>query len=230
MTTPTSRRTFLMAAGTFAVANPLLRGVAGAVPAPVTTSLPRTPSGDLGPFYPVDHPSNTDFDLTRVRAGGPRASGQLIEVSGRVLDRDGAPQAHARLEIWQANAVGRYSHPGDTRADAPLDPNFQGYADVRADAAGRFRILTVRPGMYPVDGQFARSPHIHLDIRGRQRRLITQMYFEDTDAKLLAEDKLLQHDMWGSTNPLPPTIFAKQRKERSTLDAQALLYNFDVVL
>ena len=147
-----------------------------------------------------------------------------------MLYRDGTPQANARLEIWQANAVGRYAHPGDTRADAPLDPNFQGYADVRADADGRFRILTVRPGLYPVDGLFQRSPHVHFDIRGRQRRLITQMYFDDTDAKVLAEDKLLQHDMWGKTSPLPSTIFAKLQKERSRLDASALRYEFDIVL
>ena len=172
--------------------------------------------------------------------GGPADAGlgdaeafsaaELIEVSGRVLYRDGTPQANARLEIWQANDVGRYAHPGGTRADAPLDPNFQGYADVRADANGGFRILTIKPGLYPVDGVFERSPHIHFDIRGRQRRLVTQMYFDDTDATVLAQDKLLQHDMWGRTNPLPSTIFAKLRNERSTLDASARHYKFDVVL
>ena len=147
-----------------------------------------------------------------------------------MLYRDGTPQANARLEIWQANDVGRYAHPGDTRADAPLDPNFQGYADIRADAKGGFRILTIKPGLYPVDGMFQRSPHIHFDIRGRQRRLVTQMYFEDTAATLLAQDKVLQHDMWGNINPLPSTIFAKLQKERSTLDAAARRYQFDIVL
>jgi protocatechuate 3,4-dioxygenase beta subunit len=148
-----------------------------------------------------------------------------------VLYRDGTPQANARLEIiWQANSVGRYAHPGDTRADAPLDPNFQGYADIRADANGSFRILTVKPGLYPVDGTFNRSPHIHFDIRGRQRRLITQMYFDDTDAAVLAQDRLLQHDMWGTTNPLPSTIFAKRQTDPSRLDPKARHYTFDVVL
>lgn len=226
-----------MAAGTFAasgVSSLLLRRLARAEPshlapraAPAT--LPRTPSGDLGPFYPVEHPRDTDFDLTRVRDGAGRARGQLIEVSGRVLGRDGTPQANARLELWQANAVGRYAHAGDARADVPLDPNFQGYADVQADGEGRFRILTVRPGVYPVDGH-VRSPHIHFDVRGRQRRLITQMYFDDTEAKLLAQDPLLQHDLWGKTDPLPSTIFARLQKERSTLDATALRYQFDIVL
>lgn len=236
---PTSKRMFLMATGAFAAfgaSSLLLRRFvraddsAATRPAAGDKTLPRTPSGDLGPFYPVEQPLDTDFDLTRVRESGPRARGELIEISGRVLYRDGTPQANARLEIWQANDVGRYAHPGDTRADAPLDPNFQGYADVRADANGGFRILTVRPGAYPVDGMFQRSPHIHFDIRGRQRRLVTQMYFDDTDAKVLAQDKLLQHDMWGSANPLPSTIFAKLQKERSTLDASARRYEFDIVL
>jgi protocatechuate 3,4-dioxygenase beta subunit len=230
MPTSMSKRTFLQTA-TFGVASLLLRRFAHAENvAPATTSLARTPSGDLGPFYPVDHPLDTDFDLTRLRDGAARASGELIEVSGRVLAHDGTPQANARLELWQANAVGRYAHPGDTRADVPLDPNFQGYAEVRADADGRFRILTVRPGTYPVAGIFQRSPHIHFDIRGRQRRLITQMYFDDTDAKVLAEDQVLLHDMWGKPGPLPSTIFAKRQKERPRLDASALRYDFDIVL
>lgn len=236
---PTSKRTFLMAAGvfaTFGASSLLLRRLVRADnseasrPLGGDKTLPRTPSGDLGPFYPVEAPLDTDLDLTRVRESGPRARGELIEVAGRVLYRDGTPQANARLEIWQANAVGRYAHPGDTRADAPLDPNFQGYADLRADANGDFRILTIKPGLYPVDGIFQRSPHIHFDIRGRQRRLVTQMYFDDTDAAVLAQDKLLQHDMWGRTSPLPSTIFAKLQKERSTLDASARHYQFDIVL
>jgi protocatechuate 3,4-dioxygenase beta subunit len=234
----TSKRMFLKATGAFAAfgaSSLLLRRFvhaddSAATPSAGDTTLPRTPSGDLGPFYPVEPPLDTDFDLTRVRDSGPRARGELIEVEGRVLYRDGTPQANARLEIWQANDVGRYAHPGDTREGAPLDPNFQGYADLRADANGAFRILTIKPGRYPVDGIFQRSPHIHFDIRGRQRRLITQMYFDDTDAAVLAQDKLLQHDMWAKTNPLPSTIFAKLQKERSTLDASARHYQFDIVL
>ena len=68
------------------------------------------------------------------------------------------------------------------------------------------------------------------DIRGRQRRLVTQMYFDDTAPTVLAQDKVLQHDMWGQINPLPSTIFAKLQKERSTLDAAARHYQFDIVL
>jgi len=147
-----------------------------------------------------------------------------------VLFRDGTPQPNARLEVWQANAVGRYAHPGDTRTEAPLDPNFEGYADLKADADGYFRFLTVRPGAYPVEGIFQRSPHIHFDIRGRDRRLVTQMYFSDTDANVLAQDRLLEHDMWGRTNPLPSTIFANRLAGHSTWEAKAPRYEFNIVL
>lgn len=238
-----SRRTFLMAAGTFATygGSGLLRsaradGRESSTVHPDDTStvkgapLARTPPGDLGPFYPVNPPQGTDADLTRSRTAGPRALGPIIEISGRVLFRDGTPQAQARLEVWQANAAGRYAHPGDTRTSAPLDPNFHGYADLTADADGRFRFLTVRPGSYAVDGLFQRSPHIHFDIRGRDRRLVTQMYFSDTDAKVFAQDKLLEHDMWGRTNPLPSTIFASRLADQSTWDAKATRYEFNIVL
>ncbi|MEP6865982.1 MAG: protocatechuate 3,4-dioxygenase [Deltaproteobacteria bacterium] len=192
--------------------------------------LARTPPGDLGPFYPIEARRDTDADLTRARSRGPRALGSIIEISGRVLFRDGAPQPNARLEVWQANAAGRYAHPGDTRTEAPLDPNFQGYADLKADADGYFRFLTVRPGSYPVEGMFQRSPHIHFDIRGRDRRLVTQMYFGDTDANVFAQDKLLEHDMWGRTNPLPSTIFANRLAGPSSREAKAQRYEFNIVL
>ncbi|MBC8067255.1 MAG: protocatechuate 3,4-dioxygenase [Deltaproteobacteria bacterium] len=192
-----------MSAGAFAAfgaSRLALRRFAGAheqtsARAPAKPKLARTPSGDLGPFYPVEHPLDTDFDLTRVGEAATRARGRIIEIPGRVPARDGTPQANARLEVWQANAVGRYAHAADVRTDVPLDPGFQGYAELRADAQGRFRFVTIRPGGYPVEGLFERSSHIHLDVRGRQRRLVTQMYFDDTDPRVLAADKLLEHDL-----------------------------------
>jgi protocatechuate 3,4-dioxygenase beta subunit len=230
-----TRRTFLVATGTLATQaacgglQAAQGGTSPTVPtvAPKSASLPRTPSGDLGPFYPIDPPLGTGADLTRVRSGGTQALGTVIEITGRVVFRDGTPQANARLEVWQANAAGRYAHPGDTRGDAPLDPNFQGYADLRADADGRFRFFTIRPGSYPIEGIFQRSPHIHFDIRGRDRRLVTQMYFSDTDASVFAQDKLLEHDLWGRTNPLPPAMFAHLQSSR---DPQVVPYQFDIVL
>ncbi len=224
-----SKRSFLIASGTlaaFGASSLLLRGLGRAE----GTELARTPSGDLGPFYPVESPLDTDADLTRVQGRSGRASGELIAISGRVLAKDGTPQPNARLEIWQANAVGRYAHADDTRTDVPLDPAFQGYADVQTDSGGNYRFLTVKPGLYPVAGHgFKRSPHIHFDVRGRRRRLVTQMYFAGTDAALLAQDKLLQHDMWQKAN-LPANIFAQLQKNGSSLDAGAAHYVFDVVL
>ena len=109
--------------------------------------------------------------------------------------------------------------------------NFQGYADVQADADGRFRILTVRPGLYPVEGPLpALTAHPLRHSRPPPPPRHADVYFDDTDAKVLAEDKLLQHHMWGKTSPLPATIFAKLQKERSKLDATAVRYEFDIVL
>jgi protocatechuate 3,4-dioxygenase beta subunit len=83
---------------------------------------------------------------------------------------------HARIEVWQANAAGRYFHPSDTNP-APLDPNFQGFASFHADAAGHYRFLTVKPGAYPGGRRGMRTPHVHLQIDGRSNRLVTQMFF-----------------------------------------------------
>ena len=94
----------------------------------------------------------------------PRARGTIIEVSGRVLDRHGHPVNGARLELWQCNAAGRYAHAADV-STAPLDLDFQGYAALRTDASGAWRIVTVKPGGYdPPIGH--RPPHLHWDLRG----------------------------------------------------------------
>src|SRR5512134_286454 len=89
-------------------------------------SLDPTPFQTIGPFYPVTRPLDADADLTRIQGRAQRAEGQVIHLMGRVLDAKGAPIAGARLEIWQANAKGRYAHPAD-RNPAALDPNFQGF-------------------------------------------------------------------------------------------------------
>lgn len=131
----------------------------------------------MGPFYPLTKPADQDNDLTRVQRHGQRARGQVIEVSGRVLNRRGQPVSGACIEIWQANAAGRYFHPSDSNP-APLDTNFQGYASFRADRAGNYRYLTIKPGAYP-GPRGTRTPHIHLEVDGRTDRLVTQMFFPD---------------------------------------------------
>jgi protocatechuate 3,4-dioxygenase beta subunit len=94
-------------------------------------------------------------------------------VVGRVLDRGGKPIANARIDLWQANAAGRYGHPSETNP-APLDPGFQGSAVLTTDEAGRYRLKTVRPGSYD-NG----APHLHFDIASASQRLVTQMIFPD---------------------------------------------------
>ena len=137
--------------------------------------LPVTPQEMLGPFYP-EHPlPDHDFDLTRIRGNSGRARGETIEVVGRVLRRDGTPVANARLEVWQANAAGKYRHPNDTNT-APLDPDFQGYARLLSGKDGSFRFITVKPGAYPA-AIGMRAPHVHFDVQSQSCRLSTQMYF-----------------------------------------------------
>ena len=148
-----------------------------------------TASSPIGPFYPVDRLLEDDADLTWIKGHSSRARGSVIEITGRVLDRRGNPVRGAVLEAWQANAAGRYAHAADV-ATAPLDPNFQGYAMLRTGPSGEWRMTTIKPAAYdsPIG---KRTPHIHFDIRGRQHRLIAQMYFAD-DAAMNAQDRLYQ--------------------------------------
>jgi len=142
-------------------------------------ALTTTPAQTRGPFYPDPLPSESDADLTHVKGAAARASGQVIQVSGRVLDRDGKPIRGAVIELWQANAAGRYDHPRDINP-APLDPNFQGYARIVTDDQGRYRFTTIKPGAYPinpVNPVAVRTPHIHFDVDDKHKHLVTQMYF-----------------------------------------------------
>ena len=137
----------------------------------------RTPDQILGPFYPVVKPLHQGADLTTIPGRPGRAAGKLIHLSGRVVNPQGQPVQGARVEIWQANTHGRYTHPSDHNP-APLDPNFEGFAVVSTDTEGRYRIKTIKPGAYPAgpDARM-RPPHIHFDITGKSNRLVTQMYF-----------------------------------------------------
>lgn len=136
-------------------------------------ALPATPRNALGPFYPERKPADHDADLTQVAGHAARAHGTLLYVTGRVLDTRGAPKAGARLELWQANAFGRYTHPADGESSGALDPGFQGYGQLAADADGRFRIKTIKPPPYS-----GRTPHIHFIVATNATSLTTQMFFE----------------------------------------------------
>jgi protocatechuate 3,4-dioxygenase, beta subunit len=139
--------------------------------------LRPTPAMTEGPFYPDRLPADRDADLATVAGRPGAAAGRLLYLSGRVLDARERPLANARIELWQANANGRYIHSADGDASGALDPNFQGYAALATDAEGRYRIRTVLPGPYP-----GRTRHLHFNFfggtRDRKRKLTTQMFFE----------------------------------------------------
>ena len=153
-----------------------LQGVAVLVASPATAkTLGFTQPLTMGPFYPLQKPADRDTDLTHVRGHNRRALGEVIEVTGRVINTRGQPIAGAHIELWQANAAGRYFHPSDKNT-APLDPNFQGYASFHASQSGDYRYLTIKPGAYP-GPRGMRTPHIHLEVVGKFDRLVTQMFF-----------------------------------------------------
>jgi len=142
----------------------------------------------LGPFYPVIRPADSDADLTHIAGRAGRAQGEVIQLIGRMTDRRGRPIVGGRVELWQCNAAGRYAHPADPNTDAALDPDFQGFAQLSTDADGEFRITTIKPSAYPVDGGWMRAPHIHMDAQGNSYRSSLQMMFDDP---LLSQDRVL---------------------------------------
>ncbi len=146
--------------------------LADPTPGPAT-SLRRTPPQILGPFYPFMHTPVQGGDLT----GGGEANGTILYLSGHVLTGDGKPVAGASVEIWQANAAGRYAHPNDT-SSVPLDENFHGFAVTTTDTEGRYAFKTVRPAAYAVAPGHWRPAHIHFSVTGELERLVTQMYFK----------------------------------------------------
>ena len=183
--------------------------------------VPTTPSTILGPYYPVIRPVERDTDLTRLRGHRSRAKGQVIHVAGRVLNQRGEPLRGAHVELWQANASGRYSHPSDPNP-APLDPDFQGYGVQVTDHEGRFRFTTLKPGPYPFEGG-TRAPHLHFQVTGRAERRVTQMFF--AGEPLNSHDFVLQsvprrrENMVADFLPAPPGE-----------DPATRLINWDIVL
>jgi protocatechuate 3,4-dioxygenase, beta subunit len=149
--------------------------------------LRATAESPMGPFYPLRPLAENDADLTRLAGHANRARGTVIELTGYVRDLRGQPIAGAQIELWQANAAGRYMHELDP-ATAPLDPDFQSYARLRTARDGSYRIVTIKPGGYdsPIGH---RTPHLHFDLRGRTHRSIAQMYFPE-DAEGNARDTL----------------------------------------
>lgn len=192
----------------------------------VTKSLraalpPFTPNQVMGPFYPVEKPLDQDADLTVIAGKGGRAEGKVVHLMGRVLDSRGHPVPGARIEIWQANTHGRYTHPADTNT-APLDPNFEGFGVQVSDDQGRYRFKTIKPGAYPVTESWSRPPHIHIDVSGDSGRIVTQIYFPNEP--LNEVDKLLQ------TTPRPEQLIAKYQEPSDDVEPDSLVALWDVML
>ena len=187
--------------------------------------IPQTLTELTGPVYGHESIGQLDHDLTRQHPAEP--VGQRVVIEGRVLDEGGRPVPHTLIEIWQANAAGRYAHRVD-QWDAPLDANFTGAGRTLTDGDGAYRFVTIRPGAYPWRNHHNawRPAHIHFSLFGRAflTRLVTQMYFPG--------DPLLAHD------PIFNAVLDSRARERmiSTFDlsltepAFALGYRFDIVL
>jgi protocatechuate 3,4-dioxygenase, beta subunit len=182
-----------------------------------TPTLARTPPQILGPFYPFMLTPTDSGDLT---AGG-KAHGTILYLSGRVLAADGHPVAGAKVEIWQANAAGRYPHPNDENIAAPLDDNFIGFAVTTTDGQGGYAFKTVRPAAYPAAPGRWRPAHIHFSVTAKYEQLVTQMYF--------AGDQYNQTDSWlNSASRKDLLITHPAAVEGKEQGAQAV--TFDIVL
>ena len=179
--------------------------------------LTPTPSQTVGPFF---HLGMARPEWTDLAAADP--AGERIVIEGRVIDGDGAPVPDACVEVWQANAAGRYNHPDDTQTDKPLDPKFHGFGRTATDAGGRFRIVTIRPGPVPGRGNALQAPHINVALfaRGLLKHLHTRIYFADEPAN--AADPLLSSI---DDESVRGTLLA-----RPTEAGSPKLYRFDIVM
>ncbi len=146
--------------------------------------LPPTASGTVGPFFPPHFFRPGDNDLTIVEPGAPAASGQRVFIFGHIYEAKRVPRWNAILEIWQADAGGRFAHPNDPRA-AEADPHFIGWGRRASEDDGYFDFLTVMPGGFddPV-AKALRAPHINISVTGSglMRRLTTTLFFPDQAA------------------------------------------------
>jgi protocatechuate 3,4-dioxygenase beta subunit len=187
--------------------------------------LPHSLSETTGPVFGEDAVAEPDSDLTRGRDGEPL--GERIVVSGWVTDTSGRPLQSTLIEIWQANAAGRYTHEAD-RHPAPLDPNFTGAGRTLTDGDGHYRFTTIKPGAYPWRNHENawRPAHIHFSLFGRSftERLVTQMYFPGDP--LFDADPILQ----SVRDPKTRALLVSSFDWETTTPEWALGYRFDIVV
>jgi protocatechuate 3,4-dioxygenase beta subunit len=205
--------------------HPPYRSSSKRAPAKAPVVLPHTLSEVTGPAFGPDSVEPEAFDLTRGTAGP--ALGERIVVGGRVMDEDGRPARRTLVEVWQANAAGRYVHASDQH-DAPLDPNFVGCGHALTDDEGWYRFVTIRPGAYPWRNHpnAWRPAHIHFSVFGPAfaTRLVTQMYFPGDP--LLADDPIFNCTADESARSRLVSAF----DWRTTTPEHSLGYRFDIVL
>ncbi|QUH03019.1 protocatechuate 3,4-dioxygenase subunit beta [Saccharopolyspora erythraea] len=187
--------------------------------------LPQYLTEVTGPLLGHDRVGETDHDLTVQHDGEPL--GERIVVSGRVLDSGGKPVPNTLVELWQANASGRYRHSGD-RHPAPLDPNFSGVGRCMTDGDGNYRFVTIKPGAYPWrnhDNAW-RPAHLHFSLFGQAftQRLITQMYFPGDP--LFGQDPIFN----SVRDPKARERMISRFDLETTVPEWALGYRFDIVL
>ncbi len=187
--------------------------------------LPHTLSELTGPAFGDGAVAPGDDDLTAGHGGEPL--GERIIVSGRLTDDAGRAIPNTLVEVWQANAAGRYHHRND-RHPAPLDPNFTGAGRALTDAEGRYRFVTIKPGAYPWGNHpnAWRPAHIHFSVFGRAltQRLVTQMYFPGDP--LQDVDPIIQ----SIRDPAARSLLVSSFDWETTTPEWALGYRFDIVL
>ncbi len=203
---------------------PAYRSTVDRSPSQPLVLLPQRLTEVTGPLLGEGRVTERDADLTAQADVEP--IGQRIVVQGQVRDSDGRPVPHTLVEVWQANAAGRYQHVND-RWPAPLDPGFVGVGRALTDEQGRYRLTTIKPGAYPWKNHpnAWRPAHIHFSLFGRAftQRLVTQMYFPDDP--LFGQDPIF--------NAVPADSRSRM-VSRFSLEATqpewALAFEFDLVL
>jgi len=181
-------------------------------------TLTLSGSQTAGPFFRIGLERPKWSDLT---ADGP--AGQKIRIAGNLIDGDGQPVPDGLIEIWQANAAGKYAHPDDRQSKA-VDPHFRGFGRACTDAQGRFGFLTVLPGVVAETNGTVQAPHINVSVfsRGLLRRLVTRIYFSD-HAGENAADPLLRSI---AQDDVRNTLIARRLDDIAAIPT----YHFNIVL